>query len=189
MRVLVLVLLSVLAQASPVGAVQRDVEQVFPGRVLIGVQPLGVQADSSGKNRYKLDFDIAVLLGHGSRIGVWLGAGFDYAGGPNYDLQPWLFLSLSFERFLRIPLVPSVRFGPGSQIYYDSNGLYDSVAVGLRFEFAMHYYVTRHVGIGFQSGVAAGAVIRRDDPRDPLTALHGSPYAWWDLGVGVRFAF
>ncbi len=174
--------------------VQRNVEQVFPGRVIIGVHPIGVQINNNegyfdGYVRYRFAFDIAGLLGHAGRVGVWMGGGLNYAGGPAHDLQPWFFVMMTFERFLRIPLVPSVRIGVGTDIFYGNDGFYDSISAAFKTDFGLHYYLTRNIGLGFQSGITAGPVFRRDNPRDPNTTLRAHAYAAFDFGVGARFAF
>jgi len=190
-RILISALTTVLlVGAAPVRAeVQRNVEQVFPGRVIIGVHPLGVQVNNDASIRYKFAFDIAGLLGHPGRVGVWLGGGFNYAGGPGHDLQPWFFVMLSFERFLHIPLVPTLRLGVGTDVFYGNDGFYDAVSAAFKADFGLHYYLTRHIGIGLQTGITSGPVWKRDNPRDPTTPLRVYGYASWDFGVGARFAF
>jgi len=186
-----LLTVAILVGSTPAFAVQQNVEQVFPGRVIIGVHPLGFEANNDYSARYKLAFDIAGLLGHPGRVGVWLGGGFNYAyaPGPAHDLQPWFFVMMTFERFLRIPLVPSLRLGVGTDVFYDNDGYYVAASAAFKADFGMHYYLTRNIGIGFQSGFTAGPVFKRDDPRNPNTPLHAYGYVSWDFGLGARFAF
>lgn len=169
--------------------VQRDRPQEFPGHVIIGVHPFGFQVNDDLSGRFKVAiFDIAGLLAHSGRVGVWLGGGLSYAG-PSHDVQPWIFVMLTFERFLSIPLVPSLRLGAGSDVFFFNDGYAHAASAAFKADFGLHYYLTRNIGVGFQSGLTTGPVFYHEDRRDRRTPLLVSSYASFDFNVGARFAF
>lgn len=174
-----------LAQAD----VQKNVSQEFPGRVIIGVHPIGYQVNDDLSARFKVAmFDIAGLLGHAGKLGVWLGGGISYAG-PSHDLQPWMYVMLTFERFLNIPLVPSLRFGAGSDVFLYNDAYVNAASLAFKIDFGLHYYLTRNIGVGFQSGITTGPVFYHQDRRDRNSPLLVSSYASHDFNIGARFAF
>jgi hypothetical protein len=183
MRRIPLLLLLLIATPSLAG-VQRG-QQVF-NKIQIGLHPLGFQVDSGGPNGwYKFAFDFSGRLG-GQRVSVWLGGGLNYAftGGPNHDVQPWMFIMLTFERLINIPLVPLLQFGLGSDVFIDRNGNVQTASLAFRVGVGFHYWLTRNVGVGVENHFTAGPQF---DPNFNPTRVYG--YGTWDMVFGVRFAF
>jgi hypothetical protein len=174
--------------SSPVGAAVQRGPQSFPGRLQLGVHPLGFQVDTGLNGWYKFEFDFVGLLGHGGRTGVWLGGGLDYAVTRPlaHDVQPWLLVMLTFERMVRIPLVPLLKLGVGTDLFFGNNGLY-TATFAFRAVVGMHYWLTRNLGLGLETGFTFGPAFNDLDP--PARPVRVTGYATWDTVFGLRFAF
>ena len=191
-------IVALLAFTAPARAeVQKGTPQVFPGKFLIGVRPVGVSIDlRSGSAAYKLAFDFAVRVVD-AKVGLYVGGGLDYAvagrGNLNcplnnncnfvqHDLQPWVFALLTFEKLIPIPLVPFVQIGVGTDLFWHDA---DFVAGGFAFRFGagFDYWLTKNVGVGAETHFTFGPSFSH---TDPITV---SFYAQWDFLLGARFAF
>jgi hypothetical protein len=159
------------------------------------VHPLGVQAwfnddvafRGIGAARvvgvYKLMVDFAGIVGRPGPLTVWLGGGFNVATAGSVGstlVEPWMFVILSFERLIKIPLVPFVRFGlSGGAI--PQNPVVGTI--GPKFGFGMHYWLTKNVGLGFETNFFFGAYLFDNN------GLQAGFAGFWDFGAGARFAF
>jgi hypothetical protein len=165
-------------------AVQRGPQEFR--HVQLGVHPLGFQLDDTIKGWYKLAFDISGRLG-GNRVSVWLGGGLNYSVSPgiSHDIQPWMFLMLTFERMIRIPLVPLIKMGLGTDIFPGGGGV--AVAtLAFRVVVGFHYWVVRSVGLGLETGFTGGPTFNNLNNNNPVQV---NGYGQWDTVFGVRFAF
>jgi hypothetical protein len=199
--VAILAVLVALAVA-PTGAraqIQKSGSQNWPGKVMLGVHPMGVQAwftddvafSGTGLGRarvfgvYKLMVDFSGIIARPGPLTVWLGGGFNIATAGeagNTLLEPWMFVILSFERLIKIPLVPFVRFGFGGGAIPT-----DPVAgvVGGKMGFGMHYWLTKNVGLGFETNFFFGGFLFQNNAGNLDSRFAG----FWDFGLGARFAF
>jgi hypothetical protein len=167
----VLLLSSTAARAAPI---QTSGSEQF-GRVWIGVHPLGVQAFFDREDAiYKLGFNILVRIANAGPLTLWLGGELNIGGEANYALiEPGLVFQMTFERLIKIPLVPSVRVGISGGIdnYYGSGTCY-TPGVGLfpcnNYSFTagdfwakigggVHYFIIKQVGLGVDTDFGLGA--------------------------------
>jgi hypothetical protein len=187
-RPLAMVVLALTVAAAPArGEIQKSGPQVWPGKLQVGVHPFGGQFGFTGNEAsgYKLTADIAGLLKEFDKVSLWLGGGFNYAAGfftcagCGHDLQLWVFVELSLEKLLNIPLVPFFRAGPGGDVL-----IYGVTAGAFIFRIGsgLHYFLTKNVGLGVEGSFSLGAGFYRGVIG---TAFYGE----WDGTMGARFAF
>jgi hypothetical protein len=170
--------------------IQKQGSEVFPGKFQVGFSPLGVTVDFRGAGPgYKFTADFAGRLAERSNLGIYLGGGINYALTPGptntplgHDVQLWVFVMLTLEKLVKIPLVPMVQMGVGTDIF-----LADSNYIGGTFAFRLgggvHYYLTKNVGLGVETHFTFGPLAQNLNPTQ---------YTWygqWDFLLGGRFAF
>ncbi len=191
-----MVLSSLLLAAPRAGAeIQKTGRQVFPGKMVLTLHPAGVQVGfinggggpTSGGVAYKLAIDIAGLLKdwQGPGVGLYLGGGFNYAFtvanciGCGHELELWVFLRLQITR-LNIPLVPFVQAGVAGEILIYGLGAGVGGGAGFRLGGGMHYWLTKHIGLGFETNFNLGGV-----------GVGGASgfFGYWDFLLGMRAAF
>ena len=197
MRALLVVLASALFASTAMAEIQKEGSEVWPGKVQIGVHPLGGQIGFNGNSvsGYKLAFDVAGLVAPLDKLSIWVGGGVNYTAGLYYcysgagvgigaycghDIQFWAFVMLTFEKLVtKIPLVPFARAGIAGDILYFGQA---AGGVGPRIGAGAHYYLTKNIGLGFETNFTFGAAFH--GPWNG-TLLYGA----WDIGLGARFAF
>jgi hypothetical protein len=167
------------------------------------VQPLGVQVgfDANGNTLpiYKLNLDVSGRIAQTNALSIWLGGEFNIGGRANLALlEPGLFVTMTFEKLLHIPLVPFVRFGlsGGVDVYYTNQAVVGPVIVGptfantttgnfwFKFGGGVHYFVTRNIGFGAETDFALGGLFYQNAGVN-YSAFSG----YWDLVTGMRFTF
>jgi hypothetical protein len=187
----VLTLAAALLAAAPAHAteIQKSGPQLFPGKLQVGVTVIGFQAGfvSQTPSGYKLTADIAGLIASPGKLSLWLGGGMNYAIGffgcyvtdCGGDLQLWAFVMLTFEKLLKIPLVPFARAGVGGDVLFYGNV---GGAFVLRFGGGAHYYLFKWLGLGLETNFTFGPGFYGGGAG---TLFYGN----WDFGLGARFAF
>jgi hypothetical protein len=182
-------LLLLLPSARARAELQTRGPEVFPGKLEASLDPAGFQAGFRERTPtgYKLHAEFAGQVAPVNFGGVWLGGGLTFAHGTNAcfvvscgeDFGLWLFVMLTFEKLIPIPLVPFVRAGIGGDVLF-----YDDIAGALAFRVGggAHYYLLRWLGIGLQTNFTVGPGFY---PRGVGSLLYGH----WDFGTGVRFNF
>ncbi len=197
-KLVVVVLALVAAQGSAqAGAeIQKTGKQVFPGKLVIGLHPLGFQVGfvnggvgtpSSGGVAYKLTADVAGLLKDWSDkgVGLYLGGGFNYATtiasciGCGHLLELWAFVRLHINK-LNIPLVPWVQAGVAGEILIYGLGVGVGGGAGFRFGGGLHYWLIKNLGLGVETNFNFGGV-----------GIGGASgfFGYWDFLLGARAAF
>jgi hypothetical protein len=185
--------------------VQKNVPETWPGKVMIGLRPLGLQLQF---NRawtvntppfytygvtdwalYKAAIDIEGIIASPSKVTVWLGGEINFGGRGNLAfIEPGLFVQLTLEKLLKIPLVPMIRVGFAGQAYvpYGFTGATASGAVLFKVGFGIFYFVTKNVGLGVDTDWALGAGLTKVVNGGGLNAGFTG---YWDFLFGARFAF
>jgi hypothetical protein len=195
----VVVALTASLAASPARAeIQKDGPEAWPGKIMLGVDPLGVQANfedtygglgAAGFASYKLGLNFAGLIASTSKLSIWLGGEFNIGGHADLALlEPGIFVRLTLEKLLRIPLVPEVQAGFSGPIYipYGFPNSYVAGAFQFKVGGGVYYYLTRHIGLGAETHFAFGPGFVKNVVTGGLgTGLSG----YWDFLTGVRFAF
>jgi hypothetical protein len=189
-QIAVLTVAAALFAAAPAHAqVQTKGPEVFPGKIQLGVQPLGVQIGFGNRSPggYKAFFDISGLIASPGKLSLWLGGGVNFTYGfygcyvrdCGYDLQVWVFIMLTFEKLIPIPLVPFVRAGLGADVLF-----YNAIAGAavMRVGGGAYYWLLRWLGVGMETNFTVGPGFY---PNGAGTLFYGN----WDVGLGVRFAF
>ena len=190
----VLTMAAALFSAAPAHAeIQKSGPELFPGKLQLGVTVIGFQAGFANQtpSGYKLTADIAGLIASPGKLSLWLGGGMNYAVGfygcyvvngvsnCGGDLQLWAFVMLSFEKFLKIPLVPFARAGVGGDVIFYGN---TAGAFVLRLGGGVHYYLLKWLGLGIETNFTFGPGFYGGNAG---TLFYGN----WDFGLGARFAF
>jgi hypothetical protein len=191
---------SAVARAGEPTTLPATAPEVAPSRFALGVNPLG-PAVLFGNNGFKLplywmgvNFGVRVLSR--PKMSLWLGAELNLGGEPVPEdgaqalvIEPGLFAKLSFDRVLRIPLVPYFKVGVAGGTYDQHGSPYAFAAWGgvvAKVGGGFQYFVTRHVGIGAETNLGLGAVI-------PPPGFGGTTSAGfigtWDLQTTLVFAF
>lgn len=153
--------------------IQKNVQQTWPGRVMLGVRPLGTSlafTDSGfgntgpfsgfgGRVIYKLGLDVMGIIANPGKLTLWLGGEVNVGGRGNLALlEPGIFVALSFEKLLQIPLVPILRIGFSGPIYipWGFNGA--TVFGGFDFKVGggVYYFLTKNIGVGGELNFAFG---------------------------------
>jgi hypothetical protein len=191
--------LLVVAAAAPArAAVQTSGSEVL-GRFQFTFNPIGQQSgfNSNSPSGYKLIGDFSGLVKPVGFGGIWLGGGLNYAAGEygcyqyvatpapygncGGDLQLWVFVRLTFEKLIPIPLVPFFHGGLGGDIlFYDQPG--NGGAFAIRVGGGAHYYLFKWLGLGLETNFTIGP----GSLPNPVGAIF---YGTWDFGLGARFTF
>ena len=177
--------------------IQKDGPQVWPGKINIGVDPLGVGVNFesaynglgsvAGYAAYKLGLNVAGLIAQPGNLSIWLGGEFNIGGRGNLAiLEPGIFVRLTFEKFLHIPLVPEVQAGLSAPIYvpYGFDGSYVIGSFGAKFGGGVYYYLTKNIGLGAETHLFLGGAFYS------AAGVSASGFSgYWDFLSGARFAF
>jgi hypothetical protein len=208
-RTLRLATLAVLLASSLVAraetTIQKSGPQEWPGKFQVGFHPFGVQVrfDGLSTGGYHMDMDFSFRFLTLDKVALWAGAGFNwthpsYSCGFNptgcaYDLQLWGFLMFTFEKLMRIPLVPFAQAGVGVDILpypTPTAGTQTGGALAFRIGGGVHYWIVKNVGLGAETHFAVGPGFY------PSIALGTAPsgtnvssYGNWDFVLGARAAF
>lgn len=190
----VLTVAATLLAAAPARAqIQTKGPELFPGKLQIGFNPVGIQAGlvNQAPGGYKLMGDVAGLIAQPGKLSLWLGGGLNYTAGfygcyvanglndCGGDLQLWAFVMLTFEKLLPIPLVPFARAGVGGDVLFYGN---TAGAFVLRFGGGAYYYLLKWLGLGLETNFTFGPGFYGGGAG---TLFYGT----WDFGLGARFAF
>jgi hypothetical protein len=175
--------------------------QVWPGRTLLGVHVIGgqIRMDGASVTGYRLAFDGLRLVRRGGPATAWAGGGLAYTVGtagnqlPNQALQVAAVVALTFERGLKIPLVPSLRTGLAVDVVLveGQTSVAAMIGVGLRVGAGLHYYVKRKFGLGIETDFTIGGGAFPSAIGfcgRGAGGYCGGFYGTWDLGLGARFA-
>lgn len=181
-----------LSTATARAQVQTKGSQVF-NKLQIGFHPIGFQVGFTNysPSGYKLTGDVAGnIAALGSAGSLWLGGGLNYTYGFYYcfagsgtdcghDLQLWAFVMMTFEKAIKIPLVPFARAGVGGDVL-----VYNATAGAfvLRFGGGVHYWLLKWLGLGLETNFTFGPGFYGGTIG---TAFYGN----WDFELGARFAF
>lgn len=202
MRRPALVLLAALLFAAPAGAaeVQKSGSQVFSGRFMAGAHIAGgqIRFDGNSVGGYKFHLDFAGRLKETDKLSLWLGGGFGYTLGTyglgigHHDIQLWVLVRLTFEKLVKIPLVPYVEAGVGGDalVYNVTSGNLSGGAFAFRVGGGVHYWLFKFLALGVETHVALGPGFY------PVAISGGCPsgncLGFWgnlDIVFGARFAF
>ena len=174
----------------------------WPGRFQVGFHPLGGQVAlaSPSIGFYKTALDLSYLIKeYPGGLGVWVGAGFNYAVSSTYgfgpagqglppgvfgvqsyafhDVQLHAFAMLTFN-MLAYSLVPFVRFGGAGDVLLLAGNT--GGAGGFRFGGGIHYWLLKYLGLGVEMNFLLGG---------QGTSAAAGFFGTWDFGLGARFAF
>src|SRR5688572_743557 len=152
-----LVVVSLSLAGSAHAEIQKSGPEVWPGKVMLGVRPAGVglvfDAGGGGPGRgtpgfgayYKVGIDIAGRLKEFSKASLWLGGEVNVGGRGNFaTIEPGVFVMVTLEKLLNIPLVPMLSFGISGPIYipYGFNGAFLYGAFQAKFGGGVYYFLT-----------------------------------------------
>jgi hypothetical protein len=165
--------------------------QQWPGKLLLGLQPLGtqvtlVQPGLDANAFFKSNLDFAGRVYEGSAISLWIGGELGVGGREHLAfVEPGLFTRVTFEKLLHIPLVPFVQLGVTGSAYvgYADNLTATVGFIGGKVGGGVDYYLTRRIALGMQTDFAFGSVIATGNGRTQTEFA-----AYWDLTAGMRFA-
>ena len=180
--------------------IQKNVPQTWPGKIMIGVRPLGAQLSFTdtgfggtgvfggfgGRILYKLGLDVAGIVLNADKITLWFGGELNVGGRGNLAMiEPGLFVAVSLEKLLKMPLVPIVRAGISGPLYipYGYNGSVLFGAFQIKFGGGAYYFLTKNIGVGLDINVGMGPGIVKVN-----TALDTGFSGYAEFLAGARFA-
>jgi hypothetical protein len=179
----------VLAAATAGAQVQTHGSEVFPGKYQASIEPIGGQVGFTSRSPtgYKLFADFAGNVAGAGFGSIWVGGQLDYSFGMSAcyvvdcgaDAALWVYVMLTFEKLIPIPLVPFARAGVGADLLLYSGLAY---AIPVHIGGGAHYYLLKWLGIGLETNVTLGPGLY---PQGAGTLFYGH----WDAGMGVRFNF
>jgi len=192
-RLATLIVLSVLLAAGAARAeIQKSGPEVWPGKVMLGVRPLGFALiDGGGPGFgaiYKVGLDFAGRLKEWSKASLWLGVEANVGARPNLaTLEPGVFVTVTFEKLLKVPLVPLVSFGLSGPVYvpFGFRGAFAYGAFQAKLGGGVYYFITKNVGLGVDLHVGGGLGFFKDSVNRIYYAVQGT----FDTLAGARFAF
>jgi hypothetical protein len=171
------------------------------GRVWIGVHPLGGSAFFDNESSiYKLGFNVLGKIANAGKLTFWLGGELNVGGVSNYVLiEPGIVFQITFEKLIKIPLVPHVRFGLSGGIddYYGSGvctapGVppfpcndFNQVAGDFwaKFGGGVHYFIIRQIGLGIETNFGLGGQF-----FDQNNVRHSAFRGYFDFLAGAVFS-
>jgi hypothetical protein len=167
------------------------------GRLLLGAHVLGGQVNMGvvGVTGWRVAVDANGVVYRPGKLTLWVGGSFAFATAvpvvqPQHDVQLAAWAMLSFEKFLKIPLVPTV--GAGFAVDFVIGDRIPTVyGGGFRFGGGVHYFVTPRIGVGVDMSFLLGGASYPGFVRGcVLTGMSSSCsgfFGTWDLGAGVLF--
>jgi hypothetical protein len=197
------ILVALLLFAAPAQAeIQKSGAEAFPGKFMVGVNPIGLQVNFSAFGTaaggvtvtpadylmYKMNLNFAGLVANLSKVSLWLGGEVN-VGGREYVafIEPGIFLLVSLEKLVqKIPLVPMIRAGFSGPIYvpYGFAGAIVGGAFQVKVGGGAYYFLTKNVGLGAETNFGFGPGFAK-----PLNAVVVSFAGYWDFSLGAKFAF
>jgi hypothetical protein len=177
--------LALLLLARPASA-----EHEWPGRFMLGAAPLGVQVylQSPAAATYKFALDFSGKVADLAKLTLWVGGELDLGGQLSLaQIEPGVFITLTLEKLLDIPLVPMVTAGltfPVNVVHEGSN----NAAVGgfgVKVGAGVYYFVIKNLGVGGEMHFAFAGAFRCDGAGGVESCWSG----FWDLAAGVKAAF
>lgn len=170
----------------------------FTGRVLLGAHVVGGQVNMGvvGVTGWRVAVDANGVVYRPGKLTLWVGGSFAFATAvpvvqPQHDVQLAAWAMLSFEKFLKIPLVPTVRAGFAVD-FVIGDRIPTVYGGGFRFGGGVHYFVTPRIGVGVDMSFLLGGASYPGFVRGcVLTGMSSSCsgfFGTWDLGAGVLFA-
>jgi hypothetical protein len=192
-RLATLIVLSVFCAAGDARAeMQKSGPEVWPGKVMLGVRPIGFGLTFGGgpgaDASYKLGLDFAGRLKEFSKASLWLGFEANIGVRPNLaEFEPGVFVMVTLEKLLKIPLVPLISFGLSGPIYvpFGFRGAYTYGAVHAKLGGGVYYFVTKNVGLGVDLHLGGGLGFFKDSVNRIYYGAQGT----FDALAGARFAF
>jgi hypothetical protein len=182
--------------------IQKSGAEQFPGKFMVGVNPVGLQLHFTDFGAYttantivvgdrviyKMNLQFAGLLKSFDKVSLWLGGEFNLGGRASLAmLEPGIFVQLTLEKLVtKIPLVPIIRAGFSGPIYvpYGFPGVPTSGAFEFKVGGGAYYFLTKNIGLGADTNFAFGPGFVK------VNNVVGSAFAgYWDFSLGARFAF
>lgn len=162
------------------------------GRFLVDLHPLGlaVQFGNGGGSLaiYKLGLGFGGRIADLGKLTLWLGGEFNIGGRENYAaLEPGVFVKLTFEKMMRIALMPFFKAGlaGGIDVFYADGGNNFTVGdLGVKLGGGVHYFVTRNIGLGVESDLFFGGRF-----GNTLGVSTSGFLGYWDFLAGAEFIF
>jgi hypothetical protein len=183
--------------------IQKSGSEQFPGKFAVRFFPLGWQVgfDSRDTGGYKLAADFAGILKSLDKMTLWMGGSFAYANpsytcgiaspGCAHGIQFGVFVRLTFEKLINIPLVPYAQAGLGVDVLaYNANNI--GAGIPLILGGGVDYWLLKNLGLGMYTNFAFGGAIypvAQTFMCGPGNSSCGGFYGYWDLGFGATFAF
>jgi hypothetical protein len=184
--------------------IQTSGPETFPGKLMFGVKPLGVELlfndawvgrygtgyvyTVGDRTLYKLALDFSGIIYNGSKVTLWLGGEVN-VGGRGYlaFLEPGIFVQITLEKLLKIPLVPMVRVGISGPLYipYGYAAAELAGAAQVKVGAGLYYFILPKIGLGADTNFAFGPGFTKDAANNVAVSFSG----YWDFTLGARFVF
>jgi len=164
---------------------------VFPGKFFASAHLLGVQTSLAIPTYpiYKMALNFGGKIASLSKVTIWLGGEINVGGRENYaQIEPGVFVMITLEKLLSIPLVPYVRggiAGAAAVTYGLNNGNFTGGAVWIKVGGGLHYFVTKNIGLGGETGFGFGPGFTNDAANRLVVGFSG----YWEFLAGMRAHF
>jgi hypothetical protein len=177
-------LTSSIAAAQPSTSTSNS--QRWPGKLALGLRPLGVQLALAENTFaiYKSNLDFAGRVLETPALSLWIGGELGVGGRENLALiEPGVFVRLTFEKAVPIPLVPFFQAGVSGLVWVIYGNNVSGTAGALEFKFAggFDYYFVPKVAFGMQTTFAFGPGFSSSN-NGTRVGFAG----YWDLLAGIR---
>src|SRR5262249_12471037 len=122
----------------------------WPGRFMAGGAPLGVQVflRSPAFATYKFALNFSGRVADLSKLTLWVGGELDLGGRENLaQIEPGVYLTLTLEKLLNLPLVPMVTAGltfPVNVFYVGSTNAATG-GFGVKVGGSVYYFVIKNL--------------------------------------------
>jgi hypothetical protein len=167
----------------------------FTGKLMLGARPLGVQVwmvatppggfFNVGDYKFGLDFEGKLL--DLPKLTLWLGGELNLGGQGNLaQIEPGIFVMITLEKLLNIPLVPLVMGGIAFPInvFYGDNFSSTVGGFGVKVGGGVYYFLIKQLGLGGEMHwMFAGGF------GGPPGNIASGWLGYWDFLAGVRVAF
>jgi hypothetical protein len=188
------------------GVARADIQtkgpEEWPGNITFSARPLGVQLNftsvaagnlttgvTDAFASYKLGLDVAGIIARFPKVTLWLGGELN-VGGRAYlaIIEPGVFVQITLEKMLTIPLVPIIKAGISGPLYalYGYPGAAAGGAFDLKLGAGLYYFLTKHIALGAETSFAFGPGFVKNTLTNGLIVGFSG---FWDFTSGIRFAF
>jgi hypothetical protein len=182
---------ALLCLARPASAELLHGQYQFPGKLMLGADPLGVQVflNSPSFATYKFAINFSGKVADLQKITLWVGGEFNLGGRDSLaQIEPGVFVMITLEKLLNFPLVPIVMGGlvfPINVFYSDATN-FTLGGFGVKVGGGAYYFLTKNIGLGGEMHFAFAGAFGGNGVGG---GVNSGWAGYWDFVTGMRAAF